>query len=336
MSLQVFNISAALFAATAYASSVLAGDSLLLGSADVLQRSYADVLHSTDLTRRQSLDTGDSVANGTIGGGGGGDLNLDGPMTLEEWDDLTNSACVQALAALPRSTNPSGYCICYNLPSLNADTGSFEADLRMYRLNLPRDAFVGVEPENVSVDVFFNGAGAKKTDEVELTGMVGSLPSLTKRQDNTGPVLVRAFMLAGQIDAANMTDDLTMAKLEQLVLPTFTLTATTPSGERVATNVSINEASFLTGVFANQVVLSDFATAQKAVSDVLTQLDSGDVAFVLPGVQILIFPTGLIITGTWLLIGIVVYGYGTFERMRYAEMFKARKNLTQKRTGATI
>jgi hypothetical protein len=212
MSLQVFNISAALFAATAYASSVLAGDSLLLGSADVLQRSYADVLHSTTdlLSRRQSLDSGDSAANGTIGGGAAGDLNLDGPMTLEEWDDMTNSACVQALAALPRSTNPSGFCICYNLPSLNADTGSFEADLRMYRLNEPRGDFVGIEPENVSVDVFFNGAGAKKTEEVELTGMIGDVPGLTRRQDNTGPVLMRTFMLAGQIDAANMTDDMTM------------------------------------------------------------------------------------------------------------------------------
>lgn len=93
----------------------------------------------------------------------------------------------------------------------------------------------------------------------------------------------------------------------------------------LTTTVSPNSASFITGVFSDTTPQSDFSAAQRAVDAEVARLASGDVAFVLPGTQILIFPVGLVITGTWALLGIGVYGYGTLERWRFREMYRARK-----------
>ena len=107
-------------------------------------------------------------------------------------------------------------------------------------------------------------------------------------------------------------------------MPVLTLTAQTEGGQTVATNVSSNEAVFVTGVFSKEVVLSDFARASAAVDEVVAQMRNGTVAFVLPGVQLMVYPIGLIITGAWLVLGVVAYGIGTYDRMRFAEAYKRR------------
>lgn len=38
----------------------------------------------------------------------------------------------------------------------------------------------------------------------------------------------------------------------------------------------------------------------------------------------MILPIGTIITSIWLVIGLAAYGWGTFERINYAEMYKQR------------
>lgn len=108
-------------------------------------------------------------------------------------------------------------------------------------------------------------------------------------------------------------------------MPTLTLSATNATGGLVNTNVTLNEASFLNGVFSRQTVQSDFSAAQAAVDDQVAALRNGTVAFVLPGVQLMIFPIGLIITSIWLAVGLAAYGMGTFERIQYAEMYKQRQ-----------
>lgn len=107
-------------------------------------------------------------------------------------------------------------------------------------------------------------------------------------------------------------------------MPTLTLSAVTPAGARISSNVSLNEASFLVGVFSKDVVLSDFAAAQLAVAQQVAGLKNGTVAFILPGVNLMIFPIGLIISSVWLLVGVLVYGFGTYERIQYATAFKRR------------
>lgn len=114
------------------------------------------------------------------------------------------------------------------------------------------------------------------------------------------------------------------ADLEALVMPILTLSATTNTGAVISSNVSLNEAVFLVGVFSNDVILSDFAAAQQAVAQLQVGLKNGTVAFVLPGVNLMIFPTGLVISGTWLLIGLLVYGFGTYERIQHVAAYKRR------------
>lgn len=107
-------------------------------------------------------------------------------------------------------------------------------------------------------------------------------------------------------------------------MPTLTLTAVNSAGQTVSTNVSSNEAAFVAGVFSTSIVMSQTALAQLAVNDLLNGLNNGTVAFVLPGVQILILPIGLIITGSWLVLSLAVYGFGTYQRISYREQYKRR------------
>jgi hypothetical protein len=114
------------------------------------------------------------------------------------------------------------------------------------------------------------------------------------------------------------------AAFEAVLIPTLSLTGTNANGSTVSTNVSMNEASFLTGIFSQSLVMSDFSAAQAAVTAKLDLLHNGTVAFILPGTQIMVFPIGAIITSVWLFLGLVAYGWGTFERMNYADSYKRR------------
>lgn len=116
-------------------------------------------------------------------------------------------------------------------------------------------------------------------------------------------------------------------------MPTVTLSATNSNGVRVNTNVSSNEAVFLVGQFANQTILSATGRAQIAVDQVVAGLANGTVAFVLPGVNLLIFPVGLVIASIWFTIGILVIGFGFFERVSYRETY--RRNAAIATRGAT-
>ena len=96
--------------------------------------------------------------------------------------------------------------------------------------------------------------------------------------------------------------------LEALVMPT----------------VTSNEAAFVNGVFSNQIIMSDFGRAQQAVDQTVAGLKNSTVAFVLPGYNILIFPTGGIVIGIWTILGVAAYGYGTYERIQHRESYRRR------------
>lgn len=108
-------------------------------------------------------------------------------------------------------------------------------------------------------------------------------------------------------------------------MPTVSLKGVTSAGNTVSTNVSSNEAAFVNGVFSNEVIMSDLALAQLAVNDQIAGLKNGTVAFVLPGVNILILPVGLIVTSIWTFAGLAVYGFGTFQRISYRDSYRSRK-----------
>lgn len=119
-------------------------------------------------------------------------------------------------------------------------------------------------------------------------------------------------------------------------MPVLTLSATNSQGRQVSTNVSSNEAAFVTGVFSQEIVMSEFRLAELAVEDELARLRNGTTAFVLPGVQIMIFPIGLIITSLWTVLGFAAYGIGTYDRYNFREAYRRRVQRVEKSSVARI
>ncbi|KAL0944919.1 uncharacterized protein CTRU02_202806 [Colletotrichum truncatum] len=305
--------------------------SIEVRAVDVLERSYEDIANRY-IEKRQSMDvnaewvpTKPEVK-----------LNADGSINMTAWEAETSAACTAALSHLDAASNPSGTCICYNLPSLDTKTGVFEADLRLFKVSEPSGAFSGIPPQNIQVGLSFNGAsvspvsasriGNARRDNNNMARDMTfevSWGGLEKRV--VTPQALQTYLFVGQIDQTRMVAPMSMSQLEALVMPTLTLTGINAVGQTVNTNVSANEASFVTGVFSKEIVRSDLAMAQAAVDDMVAGLKNGTVAFVLPGTQLMIFPVGLVVTGTWLLIGVAFYGFGTYERIGYAESYRRRR-----------
>jgi len=256
--------------------------------------------------------------------GGDTPLNADGSLDMAAWNDAANTACRDALRGLQLASNPSGACVCYNLPLLNNSTGTFEADLRLYQLSQPTGAFEGIPQDRIEVELSYNGASVSEVTQQAAT-------RVKVRQDNGGDLpLLQSYLFIGQIDNDRMSDGVTMEELQALVMPVVTLKATNGNGQTVSTNVSSNEAAFVTGFFSSEVVMSNFTMAQLAVDEEVARLRNGTVAFVLPGIQLMIFPIGLIITSIWLLLGVVAYGMGTYARYNFREMHRRRIAVVQK------
>ncbi|TLD15242.1 hypothetical protein PspLS_10650 [Pyricularia sp. CBS 133598] len=251
---------------------------------------------------------------------GGVVMNSNGTINMTAWDTLANEKCTQALLKLPAATNPTGACVCYNLPALNNITGTFEADLRLYQLTAPSGDFAGVPQSNIQVSLAYQGASVAPIQSSSATQRV------TKRQDGGQRQLrlLQTYMFAGQIDKNRMDPQMNMAAIEALVMPVVTLSAVNPTGQTVTTNVSSNEAAFVAGVFSESTVMSEFGVANMAVDRSLEMLANGTIAFVLPGVSIMIFPVGLIVTSIWTVGLCGAIAFGTFNRIGFREQFRRR------------
>ncbi|GAO16391.1 hypothetical protein UVI_02049550 [Ustilaginoidea virens] len=300
----------------------------ILRAKDVLERPYSDILHHSWTAAEPALGARAVVLNTSDRRADGVKVNENGTLDYAAWDAATDAACTEVLMALPRSSSPSGSCACYNLPLLDTKTGWFEAELRLYRISEPRAAFADISLENVKVGLRYAGASVSSISTQQLVA-VGRAHNQARVMApravrDARPQLVHSYLLAGKIDKAKMSDNMTMAQLEKVLIPTLALTANNSAGTLVSTNLSLNEAAFLTGIFSRSVVVSDFSAAESAVAAQLDALRTGTVAFVLPGVQVMIFPIGAVITSVWLLVGLAVYGLGTYERMAYADMYKRR------------
>ncbi|OTA63337.1 hypothetical protein K449DRAFT_433445 [Hypoxylon sp. EC38] len=288
--------------ASLLASSAMASMEPILGGmmqprATLLETRLEDA-NDDSLQRRQTTTTADA--------------------NMTQWNTDTSAACMSALSQLGTASNPSGTAVCYNLFSLDTNAGTFMADLRLFQVSTPFGDFEGIPPEDISVGLQYKGASVSPVDQGNQT------QTTTKRQSST-PTLLQTYMFVGQIDKDQMAQPMTMGVLEALVMPTVTLTGKNAVGQSVSTNVSSNEAAFVNGIFSNEVVMSDFSLASLAVDNITAQLREGSVAFVLPGVNILIFPVGLVLTSIWLVIGVGFYAFGTYERYNYRDMYRRMK-----------
>lgn len=136
-------------------------------------------------------------------------LNSDGTINMTAWDEIANKACREALTQLPHSTNPSGTCVCYNLPALNNVTGAFEADLRLYQLQAPTGEFAGIPQQNIQVGLQYNGASVSP-----ITPAAAASMRISARQEPAGSGhnlrILQTYMFVGQIDKDRMTPGMSM------------------------------------------------------------------------------------------------------------------------------
>ena len=122
-------------------------------------------------------------------------------MNLSAWNDEVTAACTSALSGLPSSSNPSGTCICYNIIKLDNTTGVFGADLKLYQLSEPRDAFAGIPPENIQVSLSYKDATA-----TPVSNQTVAQTFMVKRQEIIDPnvhnnlTLLQSYYLMGQIN----------------------------------------------------------------------------------------------------------------------------------------
>lgn len=130
-------------------------------------------------------------------------LNQDGTINMTAWDAQVNDACSKALSSLPEASNPSGTCICYNLPALDNVTGTFEADLRLYQLNTPTGDFAGIAPQNIQVGLSYSGASVSPVSASTAEQKV--VTKVVQRQSSSGNLkLLQAYLFVGQMDKAKL------------------------------------------------------------------------------------------------------------------------------------
>lgn len=253
-------------------------------------------------------------------------LNPDGTLDMDAWNTAANAACRAALKDIEEASNPSGACVCYNLPLLNNSTGTFEADLRLFQLSDPRGDFEGIPQAEIEVELSYNGASVSEVSQQPVK-------RVKARQDKSGePPLLQSYLFIGQVDKDRMTSEVMsdMGQVQALVMPIVTLKATNGDGKSVSTVVSSNEAAFVAGEFSKDDVMSNYRMAELAVEAELEALKNGTVAFVLPGIQLMIFPIGLVITSVWLVLGLAAYGMGTYARYNFREAHRRRMAVASK------
>lgn len=199
-------------AAALFSSATLAAR--LLDTDAVLHQPYASVSSDAFLVRRQddNSTSDDDHDGGTTPIG----LNPDGSFNASTWTAETHAACQSTLSSLRRSPNPAGSSVCFNLPSLNTDSGVFEADLRLYRVFPPSGRWEGISAADIQVLVSFPSAEVDKVTEEDLMGMglSGDVYGLQKRQQqqepDAKPELMQSYILVGKIKPDQMKANMSM------------------------------------------------------------------------------------------------------------------------------
>ncbi|CZT40297.1 uncharacterized protein RSE6_00148 [Rhynchosporium secalis] len=265
-------------------------------------------------------------------------------MNVTRWNADTVALCTAQLEALKGvASNPSGMAVCYNLPALDNSTGVFMADLRLYMIAAPTGAFASISSTNVQVGLSYDGATvsavnssiiAKRADGTSLISWPRSIENgdLVEKRGIMIPMLVQSYAFVGQVNKELSTANMGTAALQKVLVPRVTLTGQTSTGAAVNTLLSSDEATFVNGVFAKQVDPSK----AKVIAPIQTLVVQKGEQFHVPGLKIMIFPIGLVITSIWSVLLIGTVAYGTVGRMQFRDQFRRRTARQEKGDVARI
>ncbi|KAF7860367.1 hypothetical protein EAF04_008494 [Stromatinia cepivora] len=260
---------------------------------------------------------------------------------ISDWNTQTEAACTQALGLLKaQDTNPSGLAVCYNLPYADNTTGVFKADLRLYNVSAPTGAFANIPSQEVQVALSYEGATVSAINMSALmarsddgTSLISWPRKISKRQSisdtSTGRAftLVQSYAFIGQMNKEYIGMDMDSSTMEALLTPTVALTGKDFQGGTVNTTLNTNQASFVNGAFSTQAAGVTKTVAQPPIQTLVVASES---PFVVPGLNILIFPIGGVITGIWAILFIGTISYGTIGRMQFRDQFRSRTARAQK------
>ncbi|TGO37860.1 hypothetical protein BHYA_0087g00190 [Botrytis hyacinthi] len=251
-----------------------------------------------------------------------------------DWNTQTEAACTQALDLLNgQATNPSGLAVCYNLPYADNSTGVFKADLRIYNVSAPTGTFANIPSQDVQVGLSYEGATVSAVNMSTLmarsdgTSIISWPRANSKRQSTTNTTtgrtitLVQSYAFVGQMNKEYVGMNMDSSTMEALLTPTVTLTGRDVSGGTVNTTLNTNQASFVNGEFSTQATGVTKTVAQPPIQTLVVASES---PFVVPGLNILIFPIGGVITGVWAILFIGTISYGTIGRMQFRDQFRSR------------
>ncbi|KAF2401983.1 hypothetical protein EJ06DRAFT_555588 [Trichodelitschia bisporula] len=233
---------------------------------------------------------------------------LPNAFSSRAWDADASSACNASAGALGgKSSNPSGLCVCFNVAYLDARDGAFMCEVRVYQVAEPTGEWASVDVGGMSVGISFPGAN------LSYTG--GGSPSSECQKPATGDGggAMAPCLLATQHTSFRPYLD-----------PVITINGNSPTGP-LSTAVNTTEASFVTGVFSRASSTNDTspkALLGKPAAQLAAQAAGLPTPFVVPGVSLGVFPTGLIITGAWVLIFATAVGGGTVQRVRWREQYR--------------
>ncbi|CAD6448792.1 61dbb50b-23a6-4cd3-bfad-92a31efaafa2 [Sclerotinia trifoliorum] len=259
---------------------------------------------------------------------------------MSDWNTQTEVACGQALDLLnAQNTNPSGLAVCYNLPYVDNTTGVFKADLRLYNVSAPTGAFANIPSQKVEVALSYEGATVSAVNMSTLmarsdgTSLISWPREISKRQstpgNSTGKTfsLVQSYAFIGQMNKEYIGLDMDSSAMEALLTPTVSLTGRDVQGGTVNTTLNTNQASFVNGAFSTQAAGVTKTVAQPPIQTLVVASES---PFVVPGLNILIFPIGGVITGIWAILFIGTISYGTIGRIQFRDQFRSRTARAQK------
>ena len=249
-----------------------------------------------------------------------GGPSLSATMSRTEMNQTISETCIGALTNITTISNDAGIAACYNILQHDLATGNFQADLRLYHAAKPTGDFADIAPGDYMIGVEF----ASVTTYSSLMKR-----SIRSRQASASMTEMQQYSLLGTFAKAIDTNKLNQTELMSLMIPQVVINAVKPnSATPISTNITTTDTAYL--------VIGDFegdftpSLASSALQEAAVTQSS---AFQLPGVTLGMFPTGLIVTCSWLLFFIMAYGAGSIGRWRARSIYRRRQAAMSGRTG---
>ena len=247
-----------------------------------------------------------------------GNLSLGAPDV--ERNASTTEACMQGMQNMGNVSNAAGFTACYNILDWHENMGGmFQADLRIFQYSQATGQFANIPTNYVNVQLTY-------PNSTQFSILMNSKRSLERRQN--GIIEIQQYSLVGNFKMQLDFKKLNETELMSLLIPQISLNADIDGGNIETQMVPTEIVYFVTGQFKGQATSPTIIqAANPAMAALAIDISKG---FVLPGTSFGIFPTGLIVTGTWCVLFLLAFGLGTFGRMRHRDIYRRRVAATSR------